>query len=489
MSGSTDKSDSVLESIANPKQINLLGAYQGANDVARGIWANRQSQANQLAGQAQQGAIDPATGQYSPDKYRQNLAAAGPGAALAAQSGLAANQALSSDQLNQAKDKLAWVAKASGAALTQGDYSDAGMMKVLTQGSADGMLTMPEIVRQLSTLPADPAGRKAWLEQHQNQAMSTAQQLELRYGRPIIGDTGQAIVGGTQSPQTGALNIPPGQGVQKQTGPETNAAMVETYVENPQQPGTYIKVMKPRSALPGASGVVGNGVGDPNPLLGGLPNPPMNGAPAAAPLAAPPPGANEAVTSAASARGGQSATAFKEITDQAVAAKSRGAVLDDMLSDTGQFTTGPGADTIARLRAVAQRLGVPVNTEGLTAAESFNKLASQLNSSQGSDARLEVSKASNPHADLSPGGVDLMLRQLRGNEDYAAARARLAATYPDQADRSGFEAKVGAKLDPRTFQYDRMTPPQKATFFKSIADKEAFIKAHDAATALLTGGR
>ena len=160
-----------------------------------------------------------------------------------------------------------------------------------------------------------------------------------------------------------------------------------------------------------------------------------------------------------------------------------------MLGDTAQFTTGPGADAIQRLRQVGQRLGIPVDKDATSASESFNKLAAQIASQQGagSDARLAVAATANPHADLSPSGVDLILRQLRGNEDYLGARAKLAAAWPDKADRTTFEDQKGSMLDPRTFQYDRMTPAQKATFFKSLPDKDTFIKKHDWATANLGG--
>ena len=63
-----------------------------------------------------------------------------------------------------------------------------------------------------------------------------------------------------------------------------------------------------------------------------------------------------------------------------------------MLTDTGQFTTGPLADRIAKLRAIAQRFHIPVDNDATSATESFNKLAAQLASAQGagSDARLAV---------------------------------------------------------------------------------------------------
>lgn len=167
----------------------------------------------------------------------------------------------------------------------------------------------------------------------------------------------------------------------------------------------------------------------------------------------------------------QGMTGFQDISNQAVASRPRSAILGNMLADTSQFTTGPLTERIAAVRNLANRFGIPVNTEGLSAQESFNKLAAQLASAQnpGSDTRMNVSIAANPHQELSPQGVDLMLRQLQGNEDYLQARARLAASYGDQTDIKKFESDVGSKVDPRAFQFARMTPEQRQTYDKALS--------------------
>jgi hypothetical protein len=170
----------------------------------------------------------------------------------------------------------------------------------------------------------------------------------------------------------------------------------------------------------------------------------------------------------------QGAAGFQAISDQAVASRPRSAILGNMLGDTSAFSTGPLATRIEAVRAIANRFGIPVSTEGLSAAESFNKLAAQLANSQGagSDARLNVNVAANPHAELSPAGVDLMIRQLQGNEDYLQARAKLAASYGDQSNIKQFENEVGSKVDPRAFQFGRMTTPQRQAYYKGLSDAD-----------------
>jgi len=145
----------LLSSIANPQTLsgNFLAAYGQGQDAAQRVWANRLSQAQQAAGQAQQGAINPQTGEYDPNAFRANLAAAGPQAALAAQSSLGANQSISSDQLHQAQVKNDFINKGAASLLANKDYSPGGVMGVLQQGVAGGFLTPAEAGRQLLAMP------------------------------------------------------------------------------------------------------------------------------------------------------------------------------------------------------------------------------------------------------------------------------------------------------------------------------------------------
>ena len=172
----------------------------------------------------------------------------------------------------------------------------------------------------------------------------------------------------------------------------------------------------------------------------------------------------------------QSVTAFQSISDQAVQSRSRTAILGNMLADTTKFTTGPLASRIENLRAIANRFGITVNTEGLSAQESFNKLAAQLAQSQASaapsDARQTMAVSANPHQELSPAGVDLMIRQLQGNEDYLQARGKVAEAHGDKTNVQKFEQETGSKLDPRAFQFARMTGPQRKAYVESLSDTD-----------------
>lgn len=189
-------------------------------------------------------------------------------------------------------------------------------------------------------------------------------------------------------------------------------------------------------------------------------------------------GPGPAATAALTTTGTDSAHAFQSIADQGVQARGQSAILGNMLADAQNFTTGPQA--LNNFKAWLVRNGAAVGTafgldpKSVAANEGFDKLANQIADAQGagSDARLAVIQHANPGSQLSPQGVDGIIRQLQGNADYLQARAKLAAAYPDKADRPGFEANVGANLDPRAFQIMRMNPQQQADYIKSLSPKD-----------------
>ncbi len=171
-----------------------------------------------------------------------------------------------------------------------------------------------------------------------------------------------------------------------------------------------------------------------------------------------------------------------------------------MLADTSQFTTGTGASkTLDLKRALvswAPQIAnyMNIDPKNVAAQESFDKIANQIADAQGagSDARLAVNQGANPHSSLSPEGVDFIIRQLQGNTDYAQARQAQAAQWGDQSDYRGFENWSRQNLDPRYFQFNRLTPDQQRDYFmgiKSQAERNAFKAGYTKANAAgyLTG--
>jgi hypothetical protein len=199
-----------------------------------------------------------------------------------------------------------------------------------------------------------------------------------------------------------------------------------------------------------------------------------------------------AQAAAESTRGPQSQTAFQNISDQAATARSQAAILDTMLGDTTEFTPGAGAGGIKDFQNAVQRVfgtdgakAFGIDPKSVAAHESFDKFANQLADAQGagSDARLAVNQHANPAATNTPPGVDFIIRQLRGNTDYLRAQAQLAASYPDKTDIQGFQTRVANNLDPRVFQFARMTPEQQKSFYNAQQNKGEFQRAWNFAEA------
>lgn len=365
----------------------------------------------------------------------------------------------------------------------------------LATAVGDGFMKPDDAVKILSTLPNggdDPALNRKWVVQHfaaNRGARGQVMDVLTALGQaPATRDTGQEVQsGGVAGPLTGQAGSFRQAGAPTQVYPSRGTLLT-------QQPGVGPSGEPTSTPLVTRAGQQGRGdLAGPAGALGGGNLPASLRNPARQPETqnSRPPGAvtiglSPAQSAAQAQTGGQSAQAFQGIADQAVKAAAQDATLATMQADASQFITGPGADAIRKFKSAVVRVGDALGRDfgidkgSLAANESFDKLANQIADAQGagSDARLAVNQAANPSSHLTPEGVDLILRQLRGNTDYLRARAKLASAYPDKSDREGFEASIGSNLDPRVFQYQRMTPEQRGTYFRGLKDKAAFKKAY-----------
>lgn len=294
----------------------------------------------------------------------------------------------------------------------------------------------------------------------------------------VVTPVGQPLSKGIapQLVSTGAGVVPTSNG--QQTGPGISNQLSPAQLATPTQigidPKTGAPIMGTLEQFLGKTGASPLGTGRfPGALVG------PGGAPAAAPGAVPGGGVvtgqGPAQAAAQAATGADSAHAFQSITQQGVQARGQSAILGNMLGDAQNFTTGPQG--LNNFKATLQRWAPSVastfgiDSKSVAANEGFDKLANQIADAQGagSDARLSVIQHANPGSQLSPAGVDGIIRSLQGNADYLQARSNLAAGYPDKSDSAGFESKIGSNLDPRAFQFARMTPQQKADYAKSLS--------------------
>jgi hypothetical protein len=481
-------SGNVLGAIANPQQVNPLGAMDAGLRVAGNVYRLREAQAQQALGQAYQGAIDPDTGRFDPLKFNA-LVAGDPRTAMAAQSGVESSQKLQGEQFN--------LSAAQNGAINS---ALAGVLKLPDDQLAQGVVQQTQRLITAGVIPADrahgvllglngndPAALRSQLETIWRGTLPTDQQREATYGQQGTYTAPGGNVAGyniqTSGRGAGSVTTPPQPGApQGISGADLDKPFDYLDANGAKQTTTYRQFLIDHGFTWAAQGGPGGAPGGlPSSLRNPAAQPPSGAQPQPGASTTPQPGPRPVQTAPSQAdieaQTGQARTstdAFRAISNQAVASRSRSATLGTMLADAKQFTSGPLANVVGTVRNYANNLGLNINTEGLSAKESFNKLAAQLADAQGagSDARMSVNIAANPHEGLSGPGIDLIVRQLQGNEDYLQARAALAAKYPDQKKINDFENEQGSKLDPRAFQFARMTVPQRQTYAKNLSDKD-----------------
>jgi hypothetical protein len=457
--------------------INPLDAYEKAGRVNSLMNANKLFQAQQLRGQLAQQAIDE-NGNYDPNKANALLAGAGPDAALAAPEAIGQNQALRGAQQSQNIQRSQYAAAAIAPLLgLPDDQLHSAMVTTLHRAVDQGIMTGPESTKLALSFSNDPSQLRTQLEQTRMRLLGPEGMQTAIYGRPIVTDDGQVIRGGTQSVQTGAINTPSQPGVQRQTGPETNAAMVETYVENPNQPGTYMRVMQPRSALPGASGVSGASPPPGSPLLR------LNGQAGGAtpPLAAPPQGQPEQLA--------LDQAAFKK--DQLAIPQGQQSVqsLQKAQIALEASNTGRSSQGVHDMLATMQTLGIPTLglADDVKSYDLAHKYLLDYARKQGgaahSDFQLQTAEGANASTGINQQAALDVVHTNIGRERQAIAQVMEAnqsgvgygghaSRFSSDTDPRGFaiDAYKPADLDPSDpkSMVGRMTRTERAKFYKSV---------------------
>jgi hypothetical protein len=140
---------------------------------------------------------------------------------------------------------------------------------------------------------------------------------------------------------------------------------------------------------------------------------------------------------------------------------------------------GPTVEIEKRLNTLSQRLGVgtfSMDKGQVAAAESFDKIVSQLASNQQkqmSDAGLHIAQSMNPTLAMSTVGREGVINMLRGNQDALdriRTEAHKAKVPAGQYDR--WMQDFGQGLDVRVFQFNRMNRDQQQKFLSSMPPDE-----------------
>jgi hypothetical protein len=490
-------------------QFNPLAAITAGNQAAQAEFSTRKMQADQAIGDAYRQAVDPDTGRFDPLKFNQ-LAARNPVTSFAAKGGIESSQALQGAQLAQNDKMQSLLQDSLTAALASPDANL--KQSVLEQAARLKAAGYPadRIDASLLHLSPDPATLRQQLETVRVQSLPPDQRQKVIYGEPIteVDPTGRRV-GAMVNPRNAAVTPPAGG----QEGLPVTQPLVKIGTDatgkdimgTPRQAQNRAEGRDPNDNGPNAVSTGPLGTGRPpatllNPNKAAAPPPaapqpaPVGSQPPDTPVRTPPTagfavGQGTSQRTAQEQTGAKSADKFQDIVTQGTSARSQDALLASLAGEAAKIRTGPGADFVTGLKRTILGVGAQfgsnfgIDEDKLKSMEDVVKIGNQLANAQGagSDARLKVNEGSNPSYHNTPAGLDFIVRQLRGNTDYTMARQKLAATYPDKDKIEDFEAKVGTKLDPRVFQYQRMEPGKmRGDYFNTIApaDRPAFKAAH-----------
>ena len=354
----------------------------------------------------------------------------------------------------------------------------AGTIDQNTHDVALGNLPPPT---QADGSPTPASAFRQSLNSHLIATLGGPQAVQAVTGTAITTDNGQviqgAMQGGALGPTPGAINQS-GQPVQKTTSPETNATISQIW-----NPATHSFVPVPRSSLPGASGITGNGgyspvappqgtpqggtapiapQGQPNPqTASGLPPGPIQ---TTAPM-----GTSETIA----ANQGQYQNDVKDIPDAQQRIANLQAAHDALarLASNAPGSLGVGADKIQQFKQIMTQLGVGGQTldnvnDYATANKFFMQNAANLPSAR-SDASLSATLAGNPSTHLPPDAALDVTNQIIGRE-----RERIAQVL-EAPDKTGMgyqnhSANFANTNDRRAFAWDMYSPQEQQKIISSL---------------------
>lgn len=484
------------------QQFNPLAQVGQIAQLQDAINRNQEFQANRLAGQLYQQAVDPSTGQLDTNKL-VTLGSQNSGAALAMPNLVAQAQQRKGEQLTQAKFVNQYMNQGLASLLSQDNVGQADVVKFLTTAKANGVLPQQQYdatMQELTQVPPDQV--RGWLTRHMVAGMDTGNQINFMYGQHTAVNQGnqttlvQAPLSGGPMRTVGALpnTLTPAERVKQVPGPvgPNGEPTVITQGQYATQTGNADVVTgRPQSPL---------GTGRLPPALRN-PNAPGGGAPPSAPAG----GAPQPQTTATSSQPMQtelgpaqkealartaalSSDMANQLTASANESPQRQAMLNAMLGDLTQFSSGPNtpvwSNMMGRMTQVLSGLGVkaPAGADAQASRENFAKMTSQFAQLQAqklgitTNDKLSVAFASNPNEVFTNLGNQGVIHVLQGNEDALQAKNNAWVAAQQQGARpeqhSQWVNNFNQNFDPRVFWLQRMTPQERSVLFQGMSDAD-----------------
>jgi hypothetical protein len=479
---------SVIDSLANPPQVNMLGSISRATEAAQGVMRMRALQSQQAWGEALQQSTDPNTGAVDYSKATA-LAAKDPRMPMGMAGATEGASARTTEQLARAHTLLGMTYGAVGG--LPENATRAQVMAVLGRLKAAGA---PGVDEEMAAVPQNDADVPAYVKQMNLAASSAMDQFHTRVGTPTTINQGGQIVGTTQAPpdQGGGLRTPSGAAIPLGLTAEQWNAPVQGY-RNPDtgQPEAITQgqlLQRLKLAPPGNYGV---GAPPPGPAAtSGATAAPAPGAPAATPtppvLTGPRPD-DEARWKASTdlySRDKEATTNYQQRTFPLAQVWS--------ILSSGDVTTGQGADALNRAKSFLMTAGsnLGFDMSKLANVKDYDELAKYMQqyvNAQGMSARSDQALASaitgNPSSHLNTIANTEVVKPLLAMERMKQmAMQDFEKTDGHPQNYSRFLNDWQNTHDPRAFMVDmldkkkqidpmlaKMTPAERARFGNTLS--------------------
>lgn len=167
----------------------------------------------------------------------------------------------------------------------------------------------------------------------------------------------------------------------------------------------------------------------------------------------------------------------KETLEGAQGAQNQQAILTQMKNDAANFYTGPFSNQIGEAQKIGRLIGM-TDPDTVASRESFIKNAGALTRAATHEAspraafqEMRFIDSTLPNPEMSPVGLQQVLGEYQGLNDYKIAKAKAQAQWEDQhgglGHVEGFESawQANAPVTPYTFVISRMAQPERQALF------------------------
>lgn len=452
------------------QQQNPMAALGGTIQTLNGLQQLRQNQmqlqANQVFSDAYRQAVQP-DGTVDFNKLQSLAAQGGAGAYLPQFMGQVAQQRNQQQQYDTSKLDMAikqqqQIRANIGSLALDPDIGNVDMTdkiaSQITQAVQNGILPIGQGVREIKSIPTDPASQKAWINNHLMSSLSGEQQLQAL--KPTLTQVQQG--GGTSLVATNPITAQPRVvgTFQNSLSPEQLAApkeVVDTATGRKQQITTQEWLQDRARANAGQQ-----------PLYSDL---------------------SSADTAANEAAGKQYSADLANASGYA----NRLYTLNQALSGLQGATTGQGSEGLQNLKSILTTFNVPLPSGGVDSVKNFdeaNKYLTQYATAQASglgentDSKLATVLSGNASTHINNLAAQDVVRATIGMEQMKNAQLKAfqeSGLAPAQYQK--FATQFNQKINPGVFVWNNMTNAAKHKFFDSLTgdQQEQFYRQHQIA--------